>query len=158
MALLKQNFVKYGLLMSAATALCILYVHATGGYSNQQNIGKSPVEFVFIVFVPLIIWYLGISARKKQLKGKMSYKEGLIEGVKISLAYGVSSPFVYLIYYTFINPEVLSFMRKEYGLKNVSDTVVIIFDMLVQFFAAVVFGTIYGAIVSIFLRSKKKLK
>lgn len=142
--------------MSGATALCVLIMHTTGGYSDMEGVGKSPFELVYIIFVPAIIWYLGISSRKKQLKGKMSYKEGLIEGAKISLAYGISSPFVFLIYYTLVNPEILTFMRKEYGLKSASDTVVILFDMFVQFILAIVMGTIYGAIVSIFLRSKKK--
>ncbi len=155
MELLKENYVKYGLAMSAVTAVFILLMHFTGQYTNLDNIGKSPLELIFIIFVPILVWYMGLKAKKKELKGKLTFKEGVRESFKISLIYAVTSPFVYFLYYTFLNSSLLDFMRREYQMPNASDQMIILFDMFVQFVAAIIGGTLYGAIVSVFIRTKK---
>ncbi len=152
MKYLQQNHVKYGLFMSIATALCILFMHFTGQYSNPEK--RSPIEMLFIIFVPIIIWYLGIKARKKALKEKLPFKEGFFTGVKISLVYALTSPFIFLVYYT-INPSVIDFMKKEYMMPDASTGQIIAFDMLVQFLAALIMGSLYGAVISLFLKTRK---
>lgn len=156
MKLLKQNYIKYGLLMSGLTALFLLFRHFTGGYSNIDEIGKSPLELLFIVFVPIAVWTLGIQAKKKEQKGKITYKQALVEGIKIALVYGITSPFVYVAYYIFLNPGMADYMRREYGMPNASFEMVILFDSVVQFIAALLGGTIYTAVLSFFLKSKSK--
>ena len=154
MKLLRQSHVKYGLLMSGITVICILCMHLTGQYNNLQE--KSPFELIFITVTPLVVWYFGIKARKQELKRKITYKQAFMEGVKISSVYAITSPFVFLAYYTFINPNLMDFMRKEYGLQDASDQMVIAFDMFVQFAAAMIGGTAYGALLSLFLKTKSK--
>jgi len=154
MKYLLQNHVKYGLIMSKATALFVLFMHFTGQYTNMKE--KSPLEMIFIIFVPIIVWYLGIKARKKELKGKLTFKQGFVAGVKISIVFAITSPFVFLLYYTLVNPSMIDFMKKEYMMPNATTGQIIAFDMLVQFLAALVMGSIYGAIISLFLKTKKK--
>src|SRR3990167_9999021 len=153
MNFLKSNAVKYGFIMTVLTGVWILLMHFTGQYENKENI-SGPTDLAFIFIVPLVVWYFGISARKKELGGKLSFKEGVLEGAKISLVYAVLSPFVYLKYYLFLNPEILGFIRSEYGLNRANDAVVILVDMSTQFVSAIIGGTIYAAIISFFLRSK----
>lgn len=151
MELLKQNYVKYGLIMCAVIVVCLSIMEITG---QNQSFDKSPIVAIWTFIAPGVIWYLGIKTRKDAQKGKLTFKEGVKEGFKISLVFAIVSPFVFLAYYLLINPEILSYVRKAYGLNSAAEGVVIATDMGVQFLSAVIFGTIYAAIISYFLKSK----
>lgn len=150
-----QNIpLKYGSIMSAITATCLLLMEVTG--QNQSFDSKSPI-FAFGMFIaPAIVWYFGLKEKKEQQKGKLTFKEGVTEGFKISLAFGLISPFVFTAYYLFINPPILEYVREAYQLGTASNAVVIGVDMTVQLLSAIVFGTIYAAIISFFMKSKSK--
>jgi hypothetical protein len=149
MKLLQENHVKYGLIMCGLIALCLLYMYLSGsGFDN-----KSPL-FIFVSFIaPAFVWYFGIREKKKLLKNKITFKQGLKEGFKISLVFGIVSPFIFLAYY-FVNPVALDYVRSTYGLTQSPTIVAILIDMAAQFISAVIFGTIYGAIISFFLKTK----
>lgn len=149
-----RNPIKYGLIMTILTSAWVLLMHFTGQYDNRESIVQSPFDLAFIIITPLVVWYFGISERKRQLGGKLTFNQGLVTGIKISLVYAVLSPFVYAKYYIFLNSEILEFVRSEYGLAGASDTMVILADMGVQFVSAIVGGTIYAAIISFFLKTK----
>jgi hypothetical protein len=149
--LLKENHIKYALIMCAVIVACLIIMSASGtGFDN-----KSPVLALGTFIAPFIIWYLGLKARKQQLKGKLTYKEGIAESFRISLAYGVISPFIFMIYY-FINPAALTYVKTAYGMPTATDALIILMDMAIQFIASLIGGTVYGAILSLFLKSKKK--
>lgn len=103
---------------------------------------------------PLVVWTLGIRAKKKALKNKLSFKQGLSEGFKISLVYAAVSPFMFMAYYLFVNPEIINYVRSAYRITGATNNMVILVDMVVQFVTATLFGTIYSAIISFFLKSK----
>jgi hypothetical protein len=121
---------------------------------NESFQNKSPIFLVYQFVAPAIIWFFGLRAAKQTLKGKMTFKQGLTESFKMSLVFAVVSPFVFLAYYTLVNPEILSYVKSAYRLTEASDSMVIAIDMVAQFVAALVFGTIYGAIISFFLKTK----
>ena len=152
MEILKQNHVKYGLIMSAIIAVCLLFMEITG--QNQSFDQKSPLVFFSMIVAPFIVWWMGIKAKKDSQKGKLTFKEGLKEGFKISLVYGIVSPFVFVLYYLLINPGILDYVRTSYNLTEASQMTVILVDMLVQFISALIFGTIYAAIISFFVKAK----
>lgn len=153
MKLLSQNYIKYGLLMTGVIAVCLIIMEITG---ENKSFNHSPLAFFFTAIAPAVIWFFGIRAKKKLLKGKLTIRQGIVEGFKISLVYGLVSPLVFLFYYLFINPEIIENVKATYQMTNVSDAMIIGIDMGVQFVAAVIFGTIYGAIISLFIKSKKK--
>jgi hypothetical protein len=155
MKLLSQNYVKYGLIMSAITALCLVYMEVTG---QNESFDKSPIVAAAMFFAPVIVWYFGINAKKKLLKGKMTFKQGLAEGFKLSLVYGLISPFIFLFYYILVNPDILQYVRKVYGMTGASDANVMVVDMVVQVVTALLMGTLLGAIASFFLKSASKVK
>jgi hypothetical protein len=155
MKLLSQNHVKYALIMSGIIALCLVFMEVTG---QNDSFDKSPLVAAAMFFAPVVIWYLGINAKKKLLKGNMTFKQGLLEGFKISLVYGIVSPFLFLVYYLLVNPGILEYVRKVYALTGASDTNVIVVDMAIQFFSAIIMGTLLGAVASFFLKSKNKSK
>lgn len=148
MKLLQKNSVKYALYMCAVLAVCLILMSVTGtGFDS-----KSPFMSFATFIAPFIIWFLGIREKKRMLKGKMTFKQGVKEGFLISLAFGIISPFVFLILYA-LAPSALLYAQAAYGISSIPLTIVV--DMVVQFFASIIFGTIYGAIISLFLRSKK---
>ena len=153
MEILNKNYVKYGLILALLLIPCLAIMELTGSNASFEN--KSPVFFIYQFIAPFVVWYLGLKAYKKSLKGKMNFKEGVKEGLRMSLVFGIVSPFIFAAYYLFVNPEILEYVKVAYNLPSSSMALVIGVDMLVQFFAAVVFGTIYAAIVSFFLKSKK---
>lgn len=154
MKLLQKNHIKYALMMTGVVVACLVLMEVTG---QNKTFDHSPFALLFTVIAPLIIWYAGIRAKKKQLKGKLSYKQGVLEGCKIGIAYGFISPFIFLTYYLLINPGIVAYVRTAYFMKSTTpDATVIFVDLVIQLVASVVFGTIYGLIFSLFLKSKKK--
>lgn len=150
MNLLKKNYVKCGLILSLITIICLGGMELTG---QNQNFDKSPIG-TFLTFIsPGIILYFGINAKKKSQKNKLSFKQGVTEGFKISLVYAIISPFIFLIYYLFINPAIIEYLKAAYQLGNVSTNMAITVDMLAQFFSATIFGTIYAAIITFYLKT-----
>lgn len=152
MNLLKQNHIKYGLLMAGITLVCLLLMEATG---NNESFDKSPFATFFIFIAPLIVWFLGIREKKKSQKNKITFKQGLSTGFKMAATYALISPFIFLLYYLLFNPSIVTHVGEAYGLQNASTPVIIAVDMATQVISATVFGTIYAAIIAFVLKTKK---
>jgi hypothetical protein len=149
---LKQNHVKYGLLLTGLITVCLMWMYATNNYSKMQ---EPSAEGLIISFgMPLLVYFLGLRARKKELKNKLTLKQGIKESFKISLMAGLTSPFVFLIFYIFFNPGLIEYARNAYGMVGASDTMVVTVDLLIQLIGSIIFGTILGSIISFFLKSK----
>lgn len=153
MKFFSKNQLKYALSMCGVIVVCLIVMEVTG---NNQTFNQAPFSFIYPILAPAIIWYLAITEKKRELKGKMTFKQGFTEGFKLSLLYGILSPFVFLFYYLFVNPEILASVREAYSLKDASNATIISVDMGAQFAGAVIGETLYGAILSFFLRSKNK--
>lgn len=141
--------------MSGVTAFCLLMMQITGQNDSFDN--KSPFQFFFMFIAPAVVWYFGIRAKKKANKGKLTFKQGVIEGLKISVAYGLISPFVFLSYYA-INPGIIDYVKSSYNMASSPTPIVIAVDMTAQFVSSILFGTIYASVISLLLRSKSKSK
>lgn len=150
MVIFTHKPLKYAVIMCVVVAVCLIIMTATGGSFES----KSPLFAVVTLLAPLVVWYVGIKAKKRELKGKMSFKEGVAEGFRISVYYAIVSPFVFLTYYM-ANPYVVPEVGRMYGLTNASHNYIIAFDLGVEVVASLIGGTLYGAIVSLFLRNKK---
>lgn len=149
MKYLTQNHFNYGLLMCLVVVACLAIMELTG---NNESFEKNPLLTLVQMLMPLVIWYMGITKKKQEQKGKLTFKEGVTEGFKISLAFGLLSPFVFMLYYVFINPEIVT---NTYNQPQFSFSQIIVLDMALQLVSAVIFGTLYSAIISFFVKSKK---
>jgi hypothetical protein len=147
--LLKQNHVKHGLMLCGVLVVCLLLLEITG----QTFDTKSPLFVVYQFIAPAVVWYLGIKAKKKMQKGKLTWRQGVKEGFKISVVFGLVSPFIFALYY-FLNPEILELVRTLYGNTQISDTALLIMDLIGQFISALIFGTLYAAAISFLVKSK----
>lgn len=153
MKYLQQNYIKYGLLMCAGLFVCLALMHLNGQTATFDQ--KGPIGFVFVLY-PFVIWFLGIKAKKKELKGKMTFKQGWMEGIKTSLVFSIVSPFIFVTYYLGFNPDIISYVGETYQLGDASKETIILVDVVGQFVSTMVMGTIYSAIVAFFLKSKPK--
>lgn len=138
--------------MCGLTALCLVLMEVSG---QNTSFDKAPLQSLVTLLGPLVVWYMGIYARRTAQKGSLTFKEGVSEGFKISLVYGLVSPFIFLVYYLVVNPGIVSYVRQAYGMAGAPDSSVIMVDMLVQLIAALVFGLVYSAVIALILRSKK---
>jgi len=150
--IVSEIHVRYGLIMCAVLVVCLVLMELTG--QNQAFDSKSPFQMIFMFIAPAVVWFYGIREKKRQLKGNLTFKQGLTQGFKISLVYAIVSPFIFMLYYLLINPSILSYVRTAYTMPSASDGLIIGVDMLTQFISAIIFGTIYAAIISLFLKSK----
>lgn len=153
MKFITQNYVKYGLIMTGIISLCLVSMEVSG---QNDSFDKSPLLLVAMMIAPVVVWYLGMNAKKKMLKGKMTFKQGFTEGFKISLVYALTMPLVFLFYYLVVNPEILAYVRKVYGMGGASDANVIAIDLVTGFITAIIMGTLLSSVISFFLKSKKK--
>lgn len=151
MKFLSQSYVKYGLMMCGVVILCLSYMEISG---NNATFDKSPLVAFWTFIAPAIIWFFGIRAKKLSQKNKLTIKEGSLEGLKISLVFAVVSPFIFLFYYIFVNPNIMEYVRTVYGMNNA--TLAVTLDLVIQFISSIIFGGIYGAIISFFLKSRQK--
>jgi FtsH-binding integral membrane protein len=139
--------------MCVGILLCLTIKEITG--RNKSFESHSLVSFV-LMFVPIIILFLAIRRYKRKHQGIMTWKEGVREGFKVSLVFGIISPFIVLIYYTLINPAIIESVKEAYGMTDKSNALVIISDMVAQLLMALVFGVIISMIVSLFLKTRLK--
>ncbi len=153
MKFLQQNYVKYGLIMSAPLIACLTWMEVSG---QNKSFDKSPLIPLLIIIAQAVIWYFGIAAKKKILKNTMSFKQGFIEGLKISLVFAIVSSLIILFYYKFVNSAILLSVKEAYMMKGASDQTAIHVDMFAQFVTSIIFGSVASAIISFFLKSKKK--
>lgn len=139
--------------MSGSIALCLALMELTG---QNESFDKSPFSLFFMFIVPFVVWYQGMKAKRKAQHNHITYKEALLEGMRIALVYALVSPFVFLAYYLLINPGIVAYIRMAYRMDGASDTMVIGIDLLVQFVAALFFGTLYSAFLALFVKNAKK--
>jgi hypothetical protein len=152
MQLFKQNYVKYGLMLCAVLVICLTLMELSGNNETFDN--KSPIFLVYQFVAPAVIFYFGLKSKKKLLGGKLTFKQGLKESFKMSLVFGIVSAFIFMLYYLVINPGILDYVRTAYNLVDAPDSTVIITDMVTQVIAASIFGTIYGMVITLFLKTK----
>ncbi len=152
MNILNQSYTKFGLIMSVLVVVCLAYMEISG---KNQSFEQSPMSPLVMTIVTIIIWWYALKQKKEMQKGKLTFKEGLAESFKISLVFALTSPLVFLAYYTFVNPEIVDSVQEAFQMTNVPRAQVIAMDMFAQIISALIFGTLIGAILSFFMKSKK---
>src|SRR6185369_2130814 len=140
MQFFKKIYVKYTVLMSL-----ILIGGLTKMEITHQNKGfdDGSAVFIFTIAIPFIVWGLGIWERKKQLKGKITFKQGFMEGWKITLAFAIFSPLIFIVYYTLVNPQIVEWVRHG---SHDPTWLVITRDMVLQVVSTIIIGVPTSAI------------
>jgi hypothetical protein len=96
---------KYGLLITAVVVAWVVVAH----FLLRIEPGSSAnliAPFLFN-FVAILATYFGMKARRDQLSGQLSFKEGLKTGMTISVVYALSSCLFFVAEYLVAGPELL---------------------------------------------------
>ncbi|MBA3723755.1 MAG: DUF4199 domain-containing protein [Candidatus Levybacteria bacterium] len=150
MSIAKENYFYWAMVLNVITVLALALMEFSG--NNQAYDPQSSLFIAYQFIIPVIVWYLGIRAKKKQLKNKLTFKQGMIEGTLIGLVFGLTSPFIFLIYYTLINPGIVDSIRHGAD----PTWLVIGKDMMLSLVVCFVTGLILSPPIAFLLRSKKK--
>lgn len=153
------NAFKWGMIFSLASLLWTSLEYLAGLHGELIEF-HAKLTNLFVIPAVLIM-YLGLSARKRELNGIISYTEVLRAGIAISLVVAIMSPAVLWLFVNFVNPDYFGSMIR-YSVKTgfyANEKVAAEFFYLQQYAlisatTAPVVGTVTSAILGIFIRSK----
>jgi uncharacterized protein DUF4199 len=142
---------KYGLLITAVVVAWVLIVRFLMGVGADSKANViAPILFNLAAIVAI---YLGMTARKKELRGELSFKEGVKTGMMISLVYATSACLFFMIEFIVAGPKLLlSDAGPQAG--PIWQVVAIAYSGL--FFGSILFGLIYSTIISFFIARRNQ--
>ncbi len=137
---------KYGLLITVVVIAWIVVVRflMDVGADSQANV-IAPILFNVTAIVAIL---LGMKARKKELNGDLSFKEGLKTGMGISLVYAISACLFFMIEFLVAGPKLLlSEAGPQVG--PMWQRAALAYAGL--FFGSLLFGLIYSTVIAFFI-------
>ena len=163
--------IKYGVIIGVLLALWNLTEYAFGFHSKHIEIHAIVTNFFIII--PIIFLILGIrEKRDKELKGELSYWQGVKTGLLISLVTAVLAVIFLYLYHNYINPyffsDMIEYTTSKAARENPNNPEAIelartaavnyftLTSYLIQgFFGSIIFGTVISLVVPAVLRRKK---
>jgi uncharacterized protein DUF4199 len=142
---------KYGLLITAVVVAWVLIVRFLMGVGADSKANLlAPILFNLAAIMAI---YFGMKARKKELRGELSFKEGVKTGMTISLVYAASSCLFFIIEFLVAGPRLLlSDAGPQAG--PIWQVAAIAYSGL--FFGSILFGLIYSTIISFFIARRNQ--
>ncbi|MDQ2920515.1 MAG: DUF4199 domain-containing protein [Acidobacteriota bacterium] len=137
---------KYGLLITAVVVAWIVIVRLVMGVGADSKANViAPILFNLTAIVAIA---LGMKARKKELDGDLSFKEGLKTGMGVSLVYAISACLFFMIEFLVAGPKLLlSEAGPQVG--PMWQKAALAYAGL--FFGSLFFGLIYSTVISFFI-------
>jgi hypothetical protein len=143
--------VKYGLLITAVAVGWIVIVRLLIGMDADSK--ASVIAPILFNLAQIVAIYLGMKARKKELRGEMSFKEGVKTGMGISLVYAASACLFFMIEFLVAGPKLLlSDAGPQAG--PIWQVAAIAYSAL--FFGSILFGLVYSTIISFFIARRSQ--
>lgn len=151
--------IKWGILFSIATLVWMIIENTVG--LHDENIDKQLVYTNLFALIAIAIYALALREKKYLFfKGSMSWKQGFLSGVVLSVVVSILSPLVQYITYTYITPNFFTNIIK-YAVEHKIQTQVqaeayfsLKSYMLQGIFSGLSMGVINASIVALFLKTK----
>jgi hypothetical protein len=96
---------KYGLSVTAVVVAWVLIVRVALAVSADSQVNR--LGFILFSIAQIVAIFLGMRARKAELGGALSFKEGVRIGVAISFVYGASACLFFLLAQLAVGPRLL---------------------------------------------------
>jgi hypothetical protein len=145
-----KSELKYALIFSAMQLIWLLLEFRSGLQTTYKDL--HPIISMFVAIPSIIIMVMGITAKKKELGGEITFKQAFLAGVLISFIVAMLSPLVILIFSKSINPNFFTdFQNLEQAMQyfNLSSY------MLQGAMGAMLMGTVTSAVVAAVVKNKK---
>lgn len=150
--------IKWGLIFTAAALLWMVFEKAMGWHG--EKIEQHPVMTNLFAIVAIAVFVFALREKRKKLGGVMSWKEGFISGLLISVVVAVLSPLSQWLTHAVISPEYFSnaiAYAVESG-KSTQEEAGNFFNLrsyiLQSAVGGLVMGALTSAIVALFVRRK----
>jgi Protein of unknown function (DUF4199) len=141
---------KYGLMITAVVVVWIVVVRFVMGVGADSKANLiAPIIFNIAAIVAI---FLGMSERKRELNGTLSFKDGLKVGMAISLAYAISACLFFMIQYLITGPQLL---LADAGPEPGPLWRVAVVAYAGLFFGSLFFGVIYSTVIAFFLAKRQ---
>ncbi len=137
---------RYGLLITAVVVAWIVVVRFVMniGADSKANV-IAPILFNLAAIVAIL---LAMKARKKELDGDLSFKEGLKTGMGVSLVYAISACLFFMIEFLVAGPKLL---MSEAGPQVGPMWQVAALAYAGLFLGSLFFGLIYSTVIAFFI-------
>ena len=151
--------IKWGLLFSIATLVWMIIENVVG--LHDKYISKHLIYTNLFAIIAIAIYFLALKEKKQSVfNGKMTWRQGFISGVILSIVISLLSPLVQYITFTLITPQFFTNIIK-YAVENKVQTqeqAEAYFSlknyMLQGVFGGLSMGVFTSAIVAFFLKTK----
>jgi hypothetical protein len=141
---------KYGLLITAVLIAWILIVRFGLGVGPES--GANIIAPILFNVTAIIAIFLGMSARKRELNGRVGFKDGVKTGMAISLVYAISACLFFMIEYMVAGPDLL---MSEGNPQNRPLWQVAVLAYAGLFFGSLFFGLIYSTVIASLLAKRR---
>jgi len=139
---------KYGLMITFVVVAWVVITHFVFPLPPTSRLnGLAPVIFNLAAIVAI---YLAIKARKAEI-GELIFKDGIKQGLAVSLVYAISACIFFLILLLMVGPTLMSNepMPADYPIWKVALTATV-----GMFFGSLILGLVYSTIISFFLAKR----
>ncbi len=150
--------IKWGIIFSIISLLW-MYLEKGLGW-HDENIAEHAIYTNIFAIVAIILYVFALLDKRKNFyNGKMTWTQGFISGIIISVVVAILSPLAQYLTHEFITPDYFE-NAIEYSVEsgNSRENAEAYFNMksyiLQSFFFALTVGTVTAAIVALFVRRK----
>ncbi len=155
--------IKWGIFFSLASLIWMILEHTVG--LHDVYISKQPVYTNLFAIVAIALYAVALRDKKANyFNGEMTWKQGFISGVVLSIVICVISPLVQFVSYVYISPQFFDNIIK-YSVQNKVQTqeqAVDYFNLnnfVVQgIYGSLSMGVITSAVVAEFVKTRKSKK
>ncbi len=152
--------IKWGIIFSIVS-LAWMFLEKGLGW-HDENIAQHAIYTNFFAIVAIVLYVFALLDKKKNFyNGRMTWSQGFISGIVISIVVAILSPIGQYITHEFITPDYFDNVI-EYSVKNeiytreAAEEYFNLTSYIIQsFFFALVVGVVTSAIVAYFVRTKK---
>jgi len=138
-----------------------LFIEKSSGYYDVKISDQALYSLLF-TFVTIFVYYVAIKEKKKDFfKDEMSWKQGCVTGIFLTIVMAILTPFCQIIFHKAIAPEFFPNMI-EYSISkgNARETAENYFNLssfiIQSIFSTLSLGVVISAVVALFLQTKTK--
>ena len=142
--------IKYGLLITLGIVVWVILAHTL--VPNTRSAVHFPGTPIFFNIMQFVMIYLGLRALERQKGDRLVFKEGLKNGVQISLVYVITVSLFFACVFAVVGTKWLA-MEPSAGEAPASQVAAGAFAGLI--ISGMVLGLIYSTLISFFLAKRR---
>lgn len=138
-----------------------LFIEKSSGY-YESKISDYALYSMLFTFVTIFVYYVAIKEKKKDFfKDEMSWKQGCVTGIFLTIVMAILTPFCQIIFHKAIAPEffpnMIEYSVSKGNSKEVAENYFNLSSFIIQnIFSTLSLGVVISAVVALFLQTKPK--